>query len=160
MNVFIRFTIDTDAQFEESNGEARPLTAAEYAGNEYRACPNHPRGPKDHDRVENGRAWCAQCGTEYTDVPYTEYLAYYGNPDRHLYIGIESAYDCACCHSRVSADSLWNIDLMDDSTEARALVLDRWMPADQAIALPGYLGELATEYAETARMKAQHATTK
>lgn len=49
----IKFVVDPDAQFEECNGEARPLTEDEYRENPYRGCPMHPRSKVPPARVES-----------------------------------------------------------------------------------------------------------
>jgi hypothetical protein len=116
----IKFTIDQDAQFEESNGEARPLTETEYADAEYNR--------------EDGSV-----------VPYAEYLTYYGNPDRHVYLGVIVERQCECCHAWAVASSLWDIDFMDDSPELASITLDAWMDEATARALPGYAGDIVGE---------------
>lgn len=163
----VRFLRDTDARFEECNGEARPLTPAEYAENQYRACPIHPRGNKDHDRREHGRAWCGQilhvgdgriCGREYEDVPYAEYLAYYGNKDRHRYIGVvveTRANICSCCGRGdvwIQQPGLWHIDFMDDNAEWLAIRrnLDKPYTPAEALQLPGYLANVVKEQLQEA----------
>jgi len=140
----IRFVIDDDAQFEECNGESRPLTEAEYAENAYRACPNHPRGSEAPDRVENGNAWCGDCGTKYADVPYADYLDYQGNPDRHIYLGYEVQEQCVCCSTWTTTDSLWSIDMMDDSPELRVLSIGVWYDL-LAPEITGYFRNLVDE---------------
>lgn len=138
-----RYVIDDDAEFEESNGEGRPLTEAEYVGNEYRACPAHPHGGTKvisfgPPQVQG----CAVCGnTEYADIPYAEYLRYYGNPERHVYLGLVQETLCPCCVTWKVTDSLWNIDFMDDSPELAAVQVGTWADADTAKAWPGYAGE-------------------
>lgn len=142
-----RFVSDDEAQFEECNGESRPLTRAEYAENSYRACPDHPRaGTKVITFGPPQIQGCAICGnTKYADIPYNEYLRYYGNPERHVYLGLIQETVCPCCNSWKVTDSLWRIDFMDDSAEYRAVQLDRNYTAEKARALPGYLGELVRE---------------
>lgn len=91
-----RIVDDPDARFEECNGEPRPLTAAEYAETPY-----------------------------YTDgqrVPYAQYLAYQGNPARHVYLGIVIDRQCACCQQwEAGVASVWRIDYMDDDPEVQRL---------------------------------------
>lgn len=161
----VKFVYDTDAQFEESNGEARPLTEAEYKDNEYYACPVHTRGDKSADLQENGIGTCmrpvaqsdedaansrpgaapAVCGKRYAPIPYDEYLAYYGNPDRHVYLGVIVEKQCGECHKWSVAGSLWHIDFMDDSREYLRTNLDHYYTPEEAIALPGYAGDVAGE---------------
>lgn len=146
----VRFTLD-DHQFEECNGEARPLTEEEYAENAYRACPDHMRagtqvldlGGKGKPQIQG----CAVCKrTDYVDIPYAEYLAYYGNPDRHVYLFAEVEKQCRCCKSWTDTDAnLGGIDLMDDSPEIRANRTDEWIEGDEIAKLPGYLREVAEE---------------
>lgn len=144
----VKFTIDEEASFEESNGEARPLTEAEYATNQYRGCPDHPRR-HETSKTENGRAWCS-CGKEYADIPYDEYLAYYGNPDRHVYLGCVVEGRCSCCGSWGTVESLWGIDMMDDSPELQAITIDTWYSPDE-VTTKGYLGDEARQLLREAR---------
>lgn len=146
----VRFSYDQDAVFEECNGGSGPLSEAEYAENQYMACPDHPRGDKAGDRVENGRAWCAHCGKQYAPVPYAEYLAYYGNPEMHVYLGVEASYRCPGCSQRVKIGGLWNIDFMQDSRELFAIDVGKWISVDKARALPGYAREVAEEQIQEA----------
>jgi hypothetical protein len=144
----IRFVMDPDAQFEESNGEARPMTAKEYRGNEYRGCPDHPRagtrvidiGGADRPQVQG----CAVCGrTDYRNISYAEYLEYYGNPDRHVYLMSEVEKRCPCCTRWERIGGTGHIDFMDDSPELA--VMDRGFTVDEIATIPGYLRELARE---------------
>lgn len=116
----VQFVYDYDAQFEESNGEARPLTKAEYKNNVYLGCPVHPRS-SERANVTNGHADCGECGLPYADIPYDEYLAYYGNPERHVYLGCIVETRCTCCGMWKRAASLWGIDVMDDDLELASL---------------------------------------
>lgn len=116
----VRIEHDTDAVFEECNGESRPLTEDEYAENAY---------------MRDGR-----------EIPYAEYLDYYGNPDRHVYGGVVVDTQCPHCGEwKRYAASLWHIDFMDDDREAAFIGNGREYTPEQAIALPGYLGECARE---------------
>lgn len=119
----VRFVIDDDAVFEESNGESRPLTEEEYKGAEYQ---------KDG-----------------ADVPYAEYLEYYGNPDRHVYLGCIVEKACKCCGHFEEVGSLWRIDFMDDAPELRAInpyqKRGQTFSVPDALALPGYLPEVARD---------------
>lgn len=114
-----RFTIDPDGTFEESNGEPRPLTPDEYAGNQY---------------MRDG-----------VPVPYEEYRAYYGNPDRHIYLGLIEETRCPCCGGWKETNSLWRIDMMDDDPVLTAITLDKRLDSATASALPGYAGELVRD---------------
>lgn len=143
-NYRIRFTYDPDASFEECNGEPRPLTELEYAANAYRACPRHPRaGSRTIDATTTPPlVGCAICGeTEYADIEYAEYRAYYGNPDRHVYVVADLQRQCDCCQVWSTVGSTGSIDLMDDAEELRQL--DQWYTPDQIASLPGYLAEVA-----------------
>lgn len=51
-------------------------------------------------------------------VPYEEYVRYYGNPDRHVMLGIRVQRQCSECGSWKDAESLWGIDFMDDDSDA------------------------------------------
>lgn len=164
----VRFLRDTDARFEECNGEARPLTEAEYLKEgQYMACPVHPHGDKSNDRRQGGKAWCGQtlhvgagkvCGREYAPVPYADYLAYYGNKDRHRYIGVVvETQDNVCTHCGrgdgwQTTPGLWNIDLMDDGVEWLFIRrrLNEPIRAALVSSLPGYLAVVAKEQLEEA----------
>lgn len=113
----IRFIFDENAQFEECNGEARPLTAQEY---------------KDNPYMRDGQV-----------VPYEQYLQYEGNPKRHVYLGCEVQTRCACCGQWKPAVSLWNIDMMDDAIEYRCCPIGTWEFSSTAFS--GYLREVAQE---------------
>lgn len=146
----VRFVIDPEASFEECNGEARPLTAEEYAENQYMGCPVHPRSKvmAKSQPAQPGRAWCGECGREHEPIPYAEYLEYYGNAERHVYLGAIVDKLCTHCGSWTEAGSLWHIDLMDDDRELTLITLNKPMAIDQA---PGYLGEVARELVAEAR---------
>ena len=110
----IRFIIDDQASFEESNGESRPLTRAEYAGNEYRGCLEHPRaGSRPLSDTQQGIGVCTVCARRIQPIPYDEYLRYYGNPDRHVYLGCEVQRQCPCCEAWKTVGALGHIDMMD-----------------------------------------------
>lgn len=144
----IKFTTDLDARFEECNGESRPLTEEEYRGNEYHACPKHPRTKVPPKETRNGIAWCGECGTRWCAVPYEEYRKYQGNPNRHVYLLCIVQRQCKCCQSWLTHASLGGIDLMDDSPEYRVVPLDRWMEPATGVPFPadwGYLAEVAQE---------------
>lgn len=113
----VRFVEDPDAAFEECNGEARPLTEAEYAENYYL---------KDGARVS-----------------YEDYLAYYGNPERHVYLQCDVEKQCPCCQHWEYETGTGGIDFMDDDPELSQM--DEWYTPDQVLTLPGYLREVATE---------------
>jgi hypothetical protein len=113
----IRFEYDDLASFEECNGEARPLTEEEYADAQY---------------MKDG-----------VPVPYAEYLDYYGNPDRHVYMRAVLESKCVCCGSWSVVDSLHSIDFMDDSPETCAI--DRTFSARELAAVPGYLQDIARD---------------
>ena len=154
----VRFVIDEDARFEECNGEARPLSAAEYQNNQYMACPKHVRGSKATDTQVNGVGYCGQCGAKYQPIPYAEYLQYYGNPEAHVYLGCVVEWQCPCCSHWEGGEgydghhgvSLWGIDTMIDSPEYLALRLDQWYTPADARALVGYLGVVAADLLEEA----------
>lgn len=125
-----RIVTDPDASFEECNGEARPLTEAEYADTEY--------------FDDNGtRA-----------IPYAEYLAYYGNPDRHVYLGVILEARCPLCTHWHEVGSLWHIDLMDDDPALRhARINGAPVPYTVAATEPlGYLGDVARDLALAFRL--------
>jgi hypothetical protein len=145
-----RFVHDPGTSFEECNGETRPLTEDEYQENVYRACPNHWRAGSaviDYSTTPP-TVGCAVCGnTEYADIPYDEYLAYYGNPDAHIYLGCEVEKQCPCCSEWSDVDSVWGIDFMQDSPEVKAIDrfgLGEWLTLAEVYALPGYAREVAT----------------
>lgn len=148
----VKFEIDEDAQFEECNGEARPLTEDEYAENSYQSCPNHPRaGSKVITFGPPQIQGCAVCGnTKYQDIPYDEYRAYYGNPDRHVYLVCLVEKACITCGHFETVESLGHIDLMDDDRSLHAITIGETLTAQAAITLPGYLGEVSREMLEEA----------
>lgn len=114
----VKFVEDVDARFEESNGEPRPLTAAEYKGSEYQ---------------KNGR-----------NVSHAEYLLYYGNPERHVYLGCILQRQCERCEVFKTVQSLWNIDCMDDNVEYVRVTLDKWYAPDDPH-ITGYLLDVTKE---------------
>lgn len=142
----VKFVYDEDAQFEECNGENRPLTSEEYAENEY---------------LEHGKP-----------VPYDRYLEYYGNPDRHVYLGCIAQRQCSCCEEWVNAASVWGIDFMDDSPELKALIIgNHYYTPQEVLVLPGYVRDVALDelmeagyklpkhvYCTTAGCKYRHVT--
>lgn len=117
----VRVVYDEHTQFEECNGELGPLTEEEYAKDYY---------------MQDGQP-----------IPYDEYLEYYGNPDRHVYVGVIVDKRCQCCRQwEENKASLWGIDFMDDSPEVDAVHLPECeFTVEQALRLPGYLGEVAKE---------------
>lgn len=124
----VKFVIDEDARFEECNGQARPLTRAEYAEAEYQ---------------KDGKP-----------VPYAEYRRYYGNPDRHVYLGCVVEAQCPCCDGwTADGASLWRIDFMDDDRAYQAVTLDKWYTPAEAIKLPDYAGSVAGEILSEAGYK-------
>lgn len=171
----VKFVYDDDATFEESNGEARPMTEEEYKGAEYYACPIHTRGDKSADTHVNGVGTCmrpiaqsdedtanarpghtpAVCGRQYAPIPYDEYLAYYGNPERHVYLACIVEKQCHCCGKWTVGSSLWRIDFMDDNREYLETHLDHWYTPEDAVALPGYAGSVAGEVLSEAGYKAK-----
>jgi hypothetical protein len=155
----IRFLIDEMGYFEESNGESRPLTEEEYAKGPYQHCPDHPRaGSKVVIAAGQQIAGCAVCerpGAAYVDVPYDEYLAYYGNPDRHVYVQCDVERQCPCCHHFEYATGLGHIDFMEDAPELRAL--DKTYTELEIDRIPGYLQEVARNCVADAKAEAAQA---
>lgn len=147
----VKFTYDPDGTFEECNGEGRPLTEAEYAEGVYMGCPDHPRAGSQPDPTKPGTGYwiCGRpgCGKALAPIDYEEYLAYYGNPDRHVYLGAICEEQCPTCGEWHEIESLWGIDFMDDSAEYLAINSDEWRPAAEARALPGYAGDVARQLA-------------
>ena len=125
----VRFIVDPDASFEECNGEPRPLTEEEYAEHFYMA--------------DNGTR----------QVPYAEYLQYYGNPARHVYVMCVYSVGCACCgHWTPDRHYLGGIDNMDDSPELK--YIDTWYTPEEIDANKaqmGYFAEVAAEAFEEAK---------
>ena len=120
----IRVQIDPEGRFEECNGEPHPLSATEYAQNQY-----FKNAGKDA-------------------IPYREYLHYYGNPRRHVFLEVCVERQCAKCRQWVALTSLHGIDFMDDSLEVRSLDLNKdcsveIFPIDKP--LPGYLNDVARD---------------
>lgn len=112
-----KFVFDTDTRFEECNGEARPLTASEYKEHAYMGCPVHPRAGLDPHKKRPGVGVCRLCRRRGTEIPYAEYLAYYGNPDRYVYVGLLQAEQCDHCGEWKETGSQWGIGFMDDDAE-------------------------------------------
>lgn len=143
----VRFVVDEEYRFEECHGEARPLTEEEYRENEYCACPEHPRAGSGVVGAAMGRVMvgCRRCGRgDYAPIPYEEYLRYYGNPERHVYVRCEVQRQCTCCQKWTYAGGTGGIDLMDDDGDLR--VLGEWLSEQQIKDLGlGYLGEVARE---------------
>ena len=114
-----RFVIDyDDARFEECNGEPRPLTEEEYRGNEYQ---------KDSQIVS-----------------YVDYRAYYGNPDRHVYLYVRREDKCPCCGSWRKGAAVYGIDFMDDDKDAT------YIGTFALGQLPGYLRDVAADLGDSA----------
>ena len=122
--VRVRWTYDDDARFEECNGEPRPLTESEYT---------------DHAYYKDGQP-----------VSYADYLSYYGNPDRHVYLGCLVDVACPTCGQYETRASLWRIDFMDDSPEWYAIHLDKPLSVADALALPGYAADVVRELLQEA----------
>lgn len=159
----VRFVYDDQASFEESNGEPRPLTEEEYQDNQYMGCPDHPRGyqgTKANDTSDAGRGTCA-CGKAYAPIPYDEYRAYYGNPEKHVYLGCIVEAKCNACDIFRTVEALWNIDCMIDDRDLHSVTISTldqptksgYLSEDEARKLAGYLGEVARELLEEARAK-------
>lgn len=127
----VRFITDPDAHFEECNGRRGPLTEEEYKEFEYMK-----------DDGKGGR----------TTIPYTEYLAYYGNPARHVYLMCLYQVGCTCCgHWEPERHYLGWIDNMDDSPELAHR--GKWLTPEYLemhAATLGYLYTVATEALEEA----------
>lgn len=153
----VKFVYDDDARFEECNGESRPLTVDEYTENPYRACPQHWRaGSRVVTAATKSKpaiVGCAVCGnTAYENIPYVEYLAYYGNPELHVYLGCIVERSCACCGLYKTAASVWAIGFMRTDDRAwDAIDVDRWLTEDIAVTLPDYAGEIVRELLDEAR---------
>lgn len=118
MKYRIKFEIDDLAEFEESNGERRPLTEEEYKENPY------------NDKT--GRR-----------IGYPEYRRYYGNPDRHVYLSCILETQCEHCGCWKVAESLSNIDMMDDDPDYLSLDLNTWKDSPEDF--EGYMREVAKE---------------
>ena len=87
-------------------------------------------------------------------IPYDQYLQYYGNPDRHVYLGCVAEVQCPCCDHWESDASVWHIDFMDDDPELSAVNVGKAIPAMDAMNLPGYAGEIAREMLAESGMQA------
>jgi hypothetical protein len=132
----VRFVTDPDASFEECNGEARPLSEEEYSQNQYFNTETN------------------------TPIEYARYLDYYGNPDRHVYLGAILQRQCEVCSVWSEAGSLWNIDCMDDQPEPAIVSKhdrtfgnsSQYFDCDTEIdAIPGYLREVTRDLLSEAR---------
>lgn len=112
------FEFDPEGRFEACNGQPRPLTEEEYGEHQY---------------------------FEYRmPIPYAQYLRYYGNPDRHVYLMACIERRCGCCgHWAATEHHLCGIDLMDDSPEyLQVELMQAYDPCDP---LPGYLADVAAD---------------
>lgn len=146
VNLRIRFVIDPDASFEECNGKGQPLTREEYEREGYyMACPIHPRDGVTTEGTTLGKTVCNTCAHEAERVPYKEYLAYYGNPERHVYLMAEVQRQCDACGAWHAAGGTGWIDFMDDSPEAQLAPESRWYTPAELQAIPGYLREIAEQ---------------
>jgi hypothetical protein len=126
----VQFVYDEDGSLETPEGKPLPGTRADYRKNPISALIDPKADPETGARRE---------------IPYEEYCRYYGNPDRHVVVGCIVEKRCGTCGAYSSAESLWNIDLMDDDPSYLAVQLDHWYTPEEAIALPGYLGEVAKD---------------
>lgn len=104
---------DDDGRFEECNGEHRPLTNDEYLDNEY---------------YRDGKP-----------LSYAEYCAYYGDPDRHIYLYVKRQDVCPHCDSWIDGDAVYGIDVMDDDKEASCIGIFTLAQ------LPGHLHDVARD---------------
>lgn len=116
----VKFMRDPEGKFVEYNGEERPLTAEEY-----RECPYYCPGG--------------------AVVSYKDYLAYYGNPERHVYLTCVIEEQCEACGTWRVSDSLGWIDLMDDDSALRMIELGKDLCPEEAKKLPGELGCVASD---------------
>lgn len=84
---------DDDYRFEEADGGPMPATEERYdAIGHYQ---------------KDGR-----------DVPYAEYLQYYGNPDRHVVLFVRRENRCPHCGAWQPGDAVYGLDFMDDDHDA------------------------------------------
>ncbi len=153
----VRFVIDQDAEFEECNGERRQLPEREYAKEgPFRGCPDHPRAgtrvitfgiAPDNSQQVQGCAICSR--TDYQDIPYDEYLAWYGNPEKHVYLCCEVQKQCGSCGHWECIAGTGGIDFMENAEELSAV--DRWFTEGEIAQMPGYLREVAREDLDEAK---------
>jgi len=125
---------DNDHTLEGCDGKPLPESPAVYA-------QNIARVPVGYPEVRPS----ADTSIPYRDMTYEEYLAYYGDPDRHVVLGCQVEKECPCCGKWDHVQSLWGIDFMDDGEEWAAVTVDRTLTPDEALKLPGYLAEVAGE---------------
>jgi hypothetical protein len=117
MNLRIQFEYDTDPDFSYLGQWDTPET---YAGNE---------ALKD----------------DGTPATFEEYMAYWGNVDRHIALIATVESQCECCDSWVSQISLGGIDFMDDDAYEIGT-----FTKEEAADLKGYCKDVAAElFAET-----------
>jgi hypothetical protein len=131
----LKIVPDTDFEHDSPVGGPLPESEAEYAGNQIMALINKDDDPKTGAR---------------RPVPYAEYCEYYGNPDRHVVVGVILQRQCPHCGAWSEAGSLWGIDFMDDNPETLE-PWDRWVDEATARAWPGYLREVAAELLDEAK---------
>jgi hypothetical protein len=132
----VKFVYDEDGSVETPHGTPLPGTREEYKGYEIMQLIDPADDP--------------QTGKRRT-VPYDEYRQFWGNPDRHVIVGCIVEKRCEACGHYEQAESLWNIDLMDDDADYLAVTMDHWYTPDEARALVGYLGETAKELLDQAK---------
>lgn len=124
----IRVTIDDDYTPTGTDGEPLPESREQYerVGGPLQVLVD-PAGPVDGPRRE---------------IPYAEYLQYWGNPLRILGLSVYLDRECPCCrHWDRGVESLHGIEVMDDSPEADAIDVT----TGDLETLPGYLREVARE---------------
>jgi hypothetical protein len=121
----IYFVYDDDYQHETPSGKPLPGTEVDYL------CD----GP--YNRPDG------------SPLPYAEYVAYSGNPDRHIVLGAIVQTRCSCCKHWADAGSLWGIDLMDDDPALQGIHIstlnDRLPACYELVDLTGYLAEIARD---------------
>ena len=80
-------------------------------------------------------------------ISYAEYLAYYGNPERHVYLMSEVEKACRCCHTYSYAGGTGYIDFMNDDPALAEVGI--WYTPAEAERL-GHLREIALQDLEDA----------
>lgn len=132
----VRVDYETEPDLHTPEGEALPGSEAAYLANPYRVPADYPRV---RPRPEDG-------GVGYRDMTWEEYLAYYGDPNRHTVVAVSVQQQCPHCGEWKDAGALYNIDMMDDDRELDRVAMGQWEPVHVGIdQRRGHLADVAKE---------------
>jgi len=125
----VRILQDEDFEPETPEGTPLPGTREAYEANQIMRLID----PAD-DPVTGARR----------PVSWEEYLEREGNPDRYVGVGVVLDRQCPCCQQWTKhVQSVWGIELMDDSPELQAL--GQTVAAADFDTLPAYLRDVARD---------------